>query len=349
MLERLAPEQHDTIPEVPEPAENPHLVGHEDAATAVAGAHRAGKLHHGLLIGGPQGIGKATFAFHVAHHLLRHPDAASAPETLAVPDPSTALWRQIASGAHPSVLYLTRPVNERGKGFRTAVTAEEVRRVGRFLSRTAHDGGFRVVIVDPADDMNRHAANALLKNLEEPPAKTVFVLVAHQPGRLLPTIRSRCQFVRLHPLGPPDMRRVMSTIGGAAASISDDALERAGGRPRAALLDVLFGGGEIAETTDRLLAQRPLDNLTLHKLADAVCARDAAVQFALFNDHLLETVARAARGAASQARSGEADRLSALWQATAAARIETETYNLDRKQHVLTTVARVHAELAPGT
>ena len=197
MFERIAPEQHDTLDGIPEPAENPHLFGHGEAASMLAAAYRAGKLPHALLFAGPLGVGKATLAFHLAYHLLKFPRHESAPAELAKPDPDSALFRQIAIGAHPSVLHLTRPANEKTKGFKTVVTVDEIRRVNRFLSMTSHDGGYRVVIVDPADDMNVNAANALLKNLEEPPSRTVFILISHSPGGLLPTIRSRCQMVRL--------------------------------------------------------------------------------------------------------------------------------------------------------
>ncbi|MBE0695103.1 MAG: DNA polymerase III subunit delta', partial [Aquamicrobium sp.] len=151
---RLAPEQFDTIPEIAEPAENPLLLGHEEAAAHVAAAYRSGRLHHALLLCGPAGIGKATFAFHLAEHLLAHPVPQDAPPALSPRDPASALFRQIAQGAHPSVLHLTRPLNEKTKAFKSAVTVDEIRRIGRFLSMTSHDGSWRVVIVDPADDMN---------------------------------------------------------------------------------------------------------------------------------------------------------------------------------------------------
>ena len=173
MSERLAPEQAHTPPDIPRPAE-----------------------HHALLLTGPKGIGKATFAFHLAHHLLSHPRGEDAPETFGRPDPASAVARQVASGAHPAVLHLTRPYDERTKKFKSAITVDEVRRVGRFLSLRAHDDSYRVVIVDPADEMNRNAANALLKSLEEPPARAIFLLISHAPGTLLPTIRSRCQVLR---------------------------------------------------------------------------------------------------------------------------------------------------------
>jgi len=125
---------------------------------------------------------------------------------------TSSLFRQIATGAHPSVLHLTRPLNDKTKSFKTVVTVDEIRKVNRFLSMTSHDGSYRIVIVDPADDMNINAANALLKNLEEPPARTLFILIVHAPGSLLPTIRSRCQMVRLAPLAEDELMAVLQGI-----------------------------------------------------------------------------------------------------------------------------------------
>ena len=344
MFERIAPEQHDTLDGVPEPAENPHLFGHGEAASMLAAAYRAGKLPHALLFAGPLGVGKATLAFHLAYHLLKFPRHESAPEELAMPDPQSPLFRQIAIGAHPSVLHLTRPANEKTKGFRTVVTVDEIRRVNRFLSMTSHDGGYRVVIVDPADDMNTSAANALLKNLEEPPSRTVFILISHSPGGLLPTIRSRCQMVRLSPLADNDL---MEALGGLEPPPPpDDAArralaERAGGSVRMAVLLTQYGGLEIADATDAVVRGRNLDVAAAHRLADAVAGRDSAIQFDIFNRHVLDLLAEAASAAALQGDAVQANRYSRHWEESRIAIEEAETYNLDRKQHALNMIVRL--------
>ncbi|MDP3898637.1 MAG: DNA polymerase III subunit delta', partial [Mesorhizobium sp.] len=257
MTERLAPEQHDSLPDIPEPAENPFLVGHGVAADMLSAAYRSDKLHHALLLTGPKGIGKATFAFHLAHHLLKHPKSTDAPATFETPDMGSSLSRQIASGAHRSVLHLTRPYDEKSKKFRTDVTVDEIRRVSRFLSMRSHDDSYRIVIVDPADDMNRNAANALLKNLEEPPARAIFILISHAPGGLLPTIRSRCQMLRMAPLGVDDLDAVLRSLGSGlpAEPAARAALAaRAGGSARQAILLADYGGFEIMQAADTYLA-----------------------------------------------------------------------------------------------
>lgn len=345
----LAPDRHDTLSDTPAPSENPRLVGHEAIATSLANDYRTGRLHHALLLAGPAGIGKATLAFRIANHLLAHPDAAGAPADLSDPDTSSSTFRQVASDAHPSVLHLTRPLNEKTKGFKTAITADEVRRINRFLAHTSHDRSWRVVIVDPADDMNRNAANALLKNLEEPPARTLFILVAHQPGRLLPTIRSRCRLVRLSPLGMEDLRAAIAAVRPDLGSLSSEALQRAGGSVREALLDLAYGGQEIADAMQGVLGARRLDIPKLHALADQVAGRTAGLRYELFLSRLLERIAEEAAQAADEGRGRQADELASLFQDTTRATDTADAYNLDRKQHVIGTVTRVHAVLATGT
>jgi DNA polymerase-3 subunit delta' len=224
------------------------------------------------------------------------------------------------------------------------VTVDEIRRVNRFLSMTSHDGGYRVVIVDPADDMNTNAANALLKNLEEPPARTVFVLIAHSPGALLPTIRSRCQIVRFQPLPEDELMAALSAfdVQPPADAASRQALaERSGGSVRMAILLTQYGGLEIAEATDRIVRAPTLDVAGAYKVAEAVAGRDSAVQFDIFNRHVLDLFADAASDAALEGDVGRAHRYSQSWEDSRVAIREAETYNLDRKQHAMNMITRL--------
>lgn len=341
---RLAPEQFDTIAEIAEPAENPRLLGHDEAGRQAAVAYRAGRLHHALLLTGPAGIGKATFAFHLAQHLLAYPDAATAPTSLAPRDPESSLFRQVAQGAHPGVLHLTRPLNDKTRTFKSAVTVDEIRRIGRFLSMTTHDGGWRVVIVDPADDMNTNAANALLKNLEEPPPRTLFVLIAHSPGALLPTIRSRCHVVRLAPLEPQALLDVLDHLD---TSLPEDEgarmalAARAGGSVREALMLTRYGGLDIAEAMAEVVRARDFPVEAAWKVADAVSGRDAAVQFDLFSQTALDMVADWARQAAAGGELANAAAMSELWREIERMSAEAKTYNLDKRQHVMGLLRRM--------
>jgi len=348
MPARLGQPQHDTIDGIPDPAENPSLFGHAETRQALAESYRAGKLHHALLLAGPAGIGKATLAFHLAYHVLRYPVPATAPAELVTPDPQSPLFRSIAQGAHPSVLHLTRPANERSKGFKTMLTVDEIRKVNRFLSMTAHDGAWRIVIVDPADDMNANAANALLKNLEEPPARTVFALIAHSPGRLLPTIRSRCRMMRMGTLADGDLADALSALGLPLPDKPDERTrlaQRAGGSVRGAVLLTQYGGLEIAEAVDHALDGGAFDLVHASRLADAVTARDQSMQFDLFNEYLLDTLSARAEAVAARGDSVGAGRIAELWQEVGKAVVETVTFNLDKRQHVIGLLQKLHREL----
>jgi DNA polymerase-3 subunit delta' len=343
--ERIAPEQYDSLPDVPEPSESVRLRGHHDIAGTILSAYRSGRLHHGLLLHGPRGIGKATFAFRFAHHLLRHPRAAASPTDLDPGEPGSALHRQIATGAHASVLHLTRPQDREGGKFRTAITVDEIRRVGNLLQHTAHDGGHRVVIVDSADDMNANAANALLKNLEEPPGHCVFLLISHQPGALLSTIRSRCQAYRFHPLGDEDVLAVLESVGEPLPKDAETRralLAQAAGSPRNAILMSRYGGLDIVATIEAILTGSAFDVATAHRLAEAVSARGSEVQFSLLNDALLERIAAGARRAGAAGDIVGSGRLAELWRRVNEAIRRTEIYNLDRRQHVVGTLMRMH-------
>jgi DNA polymerase-3 subunit delta' len=334
-FERIAPEQYDSIPEVPEPVEHAELFGHVGEADELARAYRTGKFHHALILSGPRGIGKATFAFRLAHHLLANPRPAEAPSTLARPDTASTLFRLMAQGAHPSLMHLTRPAADRGAGFKSAVTVDEIRRVGRFLSMTSHDGGYRVVIVDAADDMNRNAANALLKSLEEPPPRTLFLLVVHSIGRMLPTIRSRCQLLKLKPLAGDDLLAALRAVSPGSEEVPDDLAAKASGSVREALLMTQFGGLDIANAVDAVVSGGKFDVAAAYRIADAVGGRDSTVQFRLFNEHVAG-IAEARAQAAGQSGDAElAARLADQWSGVRQRIVDTDTYNLDKRQHVV--------------
>ena len=341
----LALEQYDSLPEIVEPAENPVLIGHRPEAENLVRAYRKGRLHHALMLCGPRGIGKATFAFALARHLLHNPEPSGAPDILTQPDQNSPVFRQVASGAHPGVLHLTRPLDKDGKKFKTAITVDEIRRVSKFLSMTSHDGSYRIVIVDPADDMNISAANALLKNLEEPPQKTLFVLISHAPGRLLATIRSRCQIVRLQPLGDDDLTTVLDALG---ETVPDDIGQRktlvdlATGSPRNALLLTRYGGLELTSALDSLLESSELDIEKAYKLADAVSGREADIQFSIVNEAILDRIAGRARKMAVDGDTAESARWSNMWHLASEEIRQTSIFNLDKKQHLVGLITKLH-------
>lgn len=327
------------------PQENSRLFGHAQAETFLAQAYRSGRIHHAVLIEGPEGIGKATLAFRFANHVLAHPVQAEAPDALAAPDPAARTFREIASGASHHLLHLTRPVDEKTGRAKTAITVDEVRRTQRLFGQTSGTGGWRIVVVDAADDLNRNAANALLKMLEEPPKRALFLLVSHAPGRLLPTIRSRCLALRLRPLAQDDLWRAFDPLP-AAQGLDEERrtriAARADGSVSRAILLAEYGGLDIVEAFESILDKGPVaGRQQAHALADALTAKDREDTFAFFSDHVLDWMSGEARRAGAAGDLGRAEAFAALHARTAEDLATARAYNLDRKQVVLSLITSI--------
>jgi DNA polymerase-3 subunit delta' len=183
------------------------LHGHDHAVAAFRDSLDGGRLHHAWLISGPEGVGKALFAGKAALRVLAAGQGSIAAPGLDVPDDHPAA-RLAAAGSHPDLMRLERLVKETSSTGELArsITVDQVRSLQRLFSTTASFSPWRVVVIDAIDDLERNAANALLKNLEEPPPHSLFLLVSHSPERLLPTIRSRCRQLRLSTLGQTPWR-----------------------------------------------------------------------------------------------------------------------------------------------
>lgn len=319
------------------PAANVHLYGHEAAEAFLAASYRSGKGHHAVLIEGPEGIGKATLAFRFANHVLSHPVPTAAPAALADPDPDAPAFRQIVAGASHNLLHITRPLDVKTGKIRTAITVDEVRRAGKFFSQTTGTDSWRIVIVDPADDMNRNAANAILKMLEEPPRRSLFLVLSHAPGRLLPTIRSRCMPLILRPLADTALRQALQGLGlHVAPAMETRLMAAAGGSVSQAIKLANYGGLDILDAFDNVLAaQGPDQRKAMHRIADAVAARGSDTLYSFFIDHTGEHVSAMARQAAIDGDLNRAFRLSTLHSGLAERVSVADAYNLDRKQTVL--------------
>jgi DNA polymerase-3 subunit delta' len=186
-------------PEYPHPRRTMTLTGQDAALARAARAIRSGRPPQAWLISGPPGVGKATFAYRIARYLLAHGATDNGSETLSV-SADNPVTIQVAAGSHPGLLLLKRGENEKTGKPMAVLGVDEIRKLSGFFGMTSGAGGWRVAIVDTADEMNDHAANALLKLLEEPPRRAMLLLLSDTPGRLLPTIRSRCQRLALRPL-----------------------------------------------------------------------------------------------------------------------------------------------------
>lgn len=276
----------DRLGDAPHPRMTEHLFGQEAAEAAFLEAWNTGRLHHGWLLTGARGIGKATLAWRIARFLLTDPTAPA--ETLD-PTPGHAALPRIRALSDPGVMLIRRPWDEKGKKLKTQITVDEVRKLGGFFAMSS--GGRRVVIVDPADDLNPSAANAILKLLEEPPAQATLILISHQPARLLPTIRSRCRVLRLAPLPLPALEAAVEQAGGHPAAANALAEGSVG-----AALELAEGGAETYEALVDLFARPTLDRARARAMADACAGKAGAARLdATLNaiERLLHRTARA--------------------------------------------------------
>src|SRR5579864_7256049 len=322
---------------VPHPRENLELFGHHEAEAALLNAYRSGRIAHAWLIGGAQGIGKATLAYRMARFVLTHRNPLAADvqraTTLEV-DAHDPVARQIAAGAHGGLLTLERSLNDKGV-LRTVITVDETRETITFFGSTAAVEGWRVCIVDTVDELNPNAANALLKILEEPPQQSLFLLVSHAPARVLPTILSRCRKLSLRPLSEAD---VISAAAQAAGLSADDpalieAAEASEGSVARAL--TLLGGDalKLQQRTAALLSTLPrVDPRELHALGDALGGSDR-VALAAFIDSIEAWIAERLRAPDLDANASlpRLARLAEVWEKIARAARDTQDYNLERK------------------
>jgi DNA polymerase-3 subunit delta' len=332
---------------LPRPRETARLVGHAQAEAAFATAHAAGRLHHAWLIAGPQGIGKATLAYRVARRLLADPEGFSA----VAPDHPVA--RKVAALSHPNLVALRRHRAPGTKTLPTRIPVDAVRRALDLFGSTAGNEGWRICIVDSAEDLNANSANALLKMLEEPPPRALFLILAHAPGRLLPTIRSRCRMLSLRPLAEAEVAEVVSGFPESFARPDAEALARAaalaeGSVARAvAMLDPVRAG--IVAETETLLARRAHPDWTrVLALAERLAGRDAEPLF----EAAQETVQRVVSAELQARRHEPPARLAALVEVCdkfARAAREAAIYNLDRRPVVLALFADLAGATSAGT
>lgn len=279
---------------LPPPKENSLLLGHSDAEHQILDAWNSGRMHHAWLITGPRGIGKATLGYRVARFVLSQGDGPAGffgpPETLAVPEQSP-VFRQIAQGAHGDFRVVERQWDEKKKRFRGEIVVDSVRGVGEFLAMTA--GGWKVVLIDAADEMNRNAANAVLKVLEEPSKRSLLLLLAHNPARLLPTIRSRCRHLALRPPSEADALTLLARARPDLPRDDAEALLRLSEGSIGRALELAEEGGlQHYHAMITLLRSLPkLDGIALHAFADKVSRSEET--FTITADLLLWWLARA--------------------------------------------------------
>jgi DNA polymerase III subunit delta' len=347
----------DTAAEVVAPRANPDLIGHESAERELRRLDEAGRLPHALLLSGPRGIGKATLAFRFARFLLaKSADMFGDPgEGGLVIDPESGVFHRIASGGHADLLTIERAYDPRRRRLRSDIIVEDTRAIAGFFRLTAAEEGWRIVIVDGAEEMNRNAANALLKILEEPPRRALLLLVSHSPGRLLPTIRSRCRRFPLAALPRPVVMQLLGRHRPELAKPEAEALAQLADGSIGRAIELADAGGlALYRSVLDLLSRMPgVDPAQLYAFADKLARSEAEDIYRaseeLLSQFLARMIARAARGALAgddliigegevmQRLAGRADpaRWAVLRESIEQSFADTDQLNLDRRQAML--------------
>lgn len=349
----------DRLDGFPPPRLTARLYGQDAAEQAFLSAFRSGRLHHAWIVTGPAGIGKATLAYRIARFLLAADSERDFLGSSLDIDVSAQASRLVAGLAHPELLVIRRPYDFKTKKLKSEITVDEVRRLKGFLSVGGGESGWRVVIVDPADDLNSNAANALLKSLEEPPKRTVFLLMSSARERLLPTIRSRCRTLTAQPLTDADLRRAVAqalNAGGEETTASLPSGEEwetlarlSEGSVRRFLVLHAGKGLDLSRRIGGLVSSLPrLDRPALHALSDELASPANDARYELFFDLILGLISRLIRAAATGETGSEDGRLAArlipqdrlaawaqLWETTVAEKADADALNLDRKSLIL--------------
>ena len=272
---------------LPHPRDVFDFFGHDGAELAFEDARARGRLHHAWLLTGPEGVGKATFAFRAARRLLGAPEAADFGVLGA--DPAHAVSRQVMARAHPDLLVLER-VGADGKP-RRIIPVDEARKLSEFFSKSPASAPHRVAIIDAADDLNMNAANAVLKTLEEPPPQGVLLLVSHSPGGLLPTIRSRCRRLGFSPMAEAETAGFVEDRAGVSQEDAIRLARMSGGAPGRAWRLAQAGAVALDDAAKTLIADLPeVDEAMAQALADRFRGAEGAAIFNMLFDRLADRV-----------------------------------------------------------
>lgn len=311
--------------------------GHEREEQTLAEARTGGRMHHAWLIGGPKGLGKATLAYRFARTLLGAKQNGARPLDVSADDP---VARKISANAHPDLFVLRRTIGDRGDKARRDIVVEDARALGDFFALTPAEAGWRVAIVDAVDELNRNAANAILKTLEEPPPRAILLLVCHAPGATLATIRSRCRRLSLRALSDDLVAKAVESATG--APVDPAVLALAGGRPGRAISLQAGGAGAIAASVENGLARAPREGVS--------ALLSLAYEKGFPNIERVDLTIDVAQAwlrktALAKAESGEA--LAQAWFDLEDVRGQAHGLNLD-PTHALARTAQILARVAPS-
>jgi DNA polymerase III subunit delta' len=329
------PTEPDRLGDAPHPREVLWWGGDRSAELALLDAYRSQRMHHAWMLVGPEGIGKATLAYRFARFILANPDpemadvAAARDLAVAADHPITG---QVGRLSHADLAVIRVGLTKEGKP-KTEVSVDDIREAMAIFRSTAGAGGWRIVIIDAVDDLNRNSANALLKQLEEPPDRALFLLVTHRPGAVLPTIRSRCRVLRLAKLPDDTLRDGLARLGVLAQPDQiDDAIAAADGSLRHAIAALDSDTAALRRQINGLLSGSATPTAAISKLAEATAGRSGEAHFQTLLDlverHLVLGLRDTSPPAALAARAE-------LWDKLTRSARDIEAYNLDRRPFVM--------------
>lgn len=320
-------EEADSLDGVAAPQFTQRIVGHKNVVDLLHAQLAQNRLPSGILIHGPKGIGKASLAYSFARHVFAETGDES-PERVD---------EQVFAGSHPNLYVLKRALRERGSGFYNEIRVDEVRGMLRKLHQTRGRTGHRVLIVDAIDDCNINAANALLKTLEEPPADTHIILISHRPGRLLPTIRSRCQAHAVRTLDDQEVKEVLQSEEAALSDV-ELAVLLASGRPRSGFEAMSIGNDEVLQQLRNWLNSPKQSNSAAQiKMCEYLADKKHGTELSFAREMLLDWIAEGTRNAAisTKASSQYLASSNALWEKANKLFAQTDGYNLDGKASLM--------------
>lgn len=317
------------------PSQTLAIIGHDEAKKQVESAFDSGKMHHAWLLTGPEGIGKASFAYHVAHLLLSNGE-----NRFGRFNPGYPAAKLVMAGSHPDLLVLSRPADEKTGALKDTIPVEEARKLAPFMRMTASHAGRRVALIDEAHRMGRNAQNAILKMIEEPPAGAVVLLTATTAGAMLPTIRSRCRALAMSPLSATEMDVVFARLGleMPTGAVKEKWLALSGGSVGKAMAILETEALPLFDEALALLLAEPFDLQGIHKLADRIGRKADVETFRVLTSLLLDVLQKAARAVAlgQPDETGVASRLRLdkaldLWENARCAFAAADGANLDNK------------------
>lgn len=340
-------EELDRIEGFAHPRETVRLAGQDEALMRAARAIRSGRPPQAWLLAGPPGIGKATLGYRIARYLLRYGATSDGPDDLSIPD-IDPVAAQVRAGAHPGLLVLKRGVNPETGRTMTVLSVDVVRRLAGFFGMTSGAGGWRIAIIDTADEMNDAAANALLKALEEPPGRAMLLLLSNAPGQLLPTIRSRCHRLNLRPLDEGALANELAHhLPDWSAEKRRDLAKLAGGSLGAAL--TLASDDTLALAND---ARKLVDDAAAPDLAALLALGDrvgrSGDNLSAFGTFLLQHLAERIRLRARQSAGAQLRAWMEAWEQVTANFVRAEALHLEPRQTILSS-AHVIAGAAKRT